>query len=184
MNAHASSSTGSNGWIARLVRLSPRALLVLAVAVVSASMAGGLFVQHVIGLEPCPLCVLQRVGFIGCGAIALAGALLARGPRGQLAATGLAAVPALGGGGVAVWHNWLVLNPPESMTCGRPFEWFHEDFPLAVWLPKLFRGAGDCLHNDWTLLGLSVPQWAIVMFAILLATLLVAALRAWRALTG
>ena len=87
-------------------------------------------------------------------------------------------VAALAGLGVAIWHNYLILFPPASMSCGRPFEWFNEDFPLIVWLPKIFRGDGDCLAVDWTLLGLSIPQWSVVVFVALLALLVVAFRRA------
>ena len=72
----------------------------------------------------------------------------------------------------------MIWFPPASMSCGRPFEWFNEDFPLIVWLPKIFRGDGDCLAVDWTLLGLSIPQWSIVVFVALLALLVVALRRA------
>ena len=72
---------------------------------------------------------------------------------------------------MAVWHVWILAFPPESMSCGRPFEWFHDDFPLAVWLPRLFRGDGDCLNTDWSLLGLGIPHWSLIGFAIVLALL-------------
>ena len=105
----------------------------------------------------------------------------ARGRVAQIVASLLALVATLAGGGVAVWHTWLTMFPPASFSCGRPFEWFHDDFLLAVWLPKLFRGAGDCLHQNWTLLGLSIPQWSVLVFAALLALLVAALWRAGRA---
>lgn len=161
-------------------RRSARPLLAAAVALVVAAMGAGLYLQYAVGLEPCPLCVLQRVGFVLTGIVALLGALVARGRAAQIVASLLALLPAVAGGAVAVWHTWLTMFPPASATCGRPFEWFHEDFPLAVWLPKLFRGAGDCLHQDWTLLGLSIPQWSVLVFAALIALLAAALVRAAR----
>lgn len=161
-------------------RATSRVLLALAVALVALGMAGGLFFQHVLLLEPCPLCVVQRLAIIGVGLFAGLG-LLARGPGGQLAAAAPAALLALAGAGVAAWHSWILVYPPESMSCGRPFEWFHEDFPLAVWLPKLFAGHGDCLRDDWTFLGLAIPHMSLIAFMVLIATTALAARRAWQA---
>jgi len=162
-------------------RAAPRTLLALIVAAVVFAMAGGLFFQHVLKLEPCPLCVLQRVAFIGVGIFAALG-LFAKGARGQLAAALLATVCALVGAGIAGWHSWILVYPPESMSCGRPFEWFHQDFPLAVWLPKLFAGHGDCLKVDWTFLGLAIPNMSLIAFVALTAVTLLAAGRAWQRL--
>lgn len=165
---------------ADLIRAAtPRALLALIVAAVVLAMAGGLFFQHVLQLEPCPLCVLQRVAFVGVGIFAALG-LLMKGARGQLVAALLAAVCALAGAGIAGWHSWILVYPPESMSCGRPFEWFHEDFPLAVWLPKLFAGHGDCLRVDWTFLGLAIPHMSLIAFVLLIAVTALAVVRAWR----
>jgi disulfide bond formation protein DsbB len=155
---------------------TPRRLFAAAVLLVVGAMGAGLYAQYAVGLEPCPLCVLQRVGFVAAGLLALPAALFSRSRATQLVFGALALLAALAGGAVAVWHTWLTMFPPDSFSCGRPFEWFSDDFPLAVWLPKLFRGAGDCLHQDWTLLGLSIPQWSILLFAGLLL-LLGAALR-------
>jgi disulfide bond formation protein DsbB len=162
-------------------RATPRALLALIVAVVVAAMAGGLFFQHVLHLEPCPLCVLQRVAIISVGIFAALG-LLTSGARFQLVAAALATVCALVGAGIAAWHSWILVYPPESMSCGRPFEWFHEDFPLEAWLPKLFAGHGDCLKVDWTFLGLAIPNLSLIAFALLISVTVLAARRAWQRL--
>jgi disulfide bond formation protein DsbB len=159
-------------------RIGPRGLLALVVAFVAMSLLGSLFFQHVLHLEPCPLCIIQRVAIMGVGVFALIG-LFARGRVGQLLATGLAVALAIAGAGVAAWHSWILKFPPESMSCGRPFEWFHEDFPLATWLPKLFAGEGDCLKMDWTFLGLAIPHMALIAFALLIAALALAARGAW-----
>ncbi|MCU0765582.1 MAG: disulfide bond formation protein B, partial [Burkholderiaceae bacterium] len=159
-------------------RATPRALLAIAVAIVVLGIGGGLYFQHVLDLEPCPLCVLQRLAIIGVGLLAALG-LLAKGRRGQLAAAVLAALCALTGAGIAAWQSWILVYPPESMSCGRPFEWFHDDFPLAVWLPKLFAGHGDCLQDDWTFLGLAIPHMSLIAFALLVSATVLAARRAW-----
>lgn len=126
-------------------------------------MAFALYLQFVVGLEPCPLCSIQRVALIAAGLVAAVGAFAAR-PGALLGASVLSALFVLAGAGVAAWHSWLLAFPPESLSCGRPFQWFHDEFPLAVWLPKLFRGDGDCLAVDWSLFGLTVPHWSLIVF--------------------
>jgi disulfide bond formation protein DsbB len=159
---------------------SARTLLALIVAVVALSMAGALYFQYVLHLEPCPLCVLQRVAIIAAG-IAAALGLAFGAALGQLAAALLALLVSLAGAGIAGWHSWLLAVPHgESLSCGRPFEWFHEDFPLAVWLPKLFAGQGDCMSLDWTFLGLAIPHLSLIAFVVLIALATLAMRAAWQ----
>src|SRR5512134_3476645 len=117
--------------------LSARRLFVLAVLLVVAAIAAALYLQYAVGVAPCPLCVLQRMGFLLAAILALLAALAARGGRLRPALGVLAIAGSLAGGGVAAWHTWLLAHPPESLGCGRPFEWFNDDFPLIVWLPRL-----------------------------------------------
>lgn len=160
---------------------SARKWLALIVAIVAFSMGGALYFQYVLELEPCPLCVLQRVAIIGAGVFAALGLLASR-PRGQLVAITLSFMAALAGMAVAAWHSWILAYPPEALSCGRPFQWFHEDFPLALWLPKLFAGEGDCLAIDWTFLGLAIPHLSLIAFVVLLGVAVLAARQAWRQL--
>jgi disulfide bond formation protein DsbB len=160
-----------------LLPTSARAALATVAAFAVLAMAVALYLQYGLDLKPCPLCVLQRIALILAGAIALVGALLARGRGAQFLFLFGSLLAALAGAGVAIWHVWILAFPPESMSCGRPFEWFHADFPLALWLPRLFRGDGDCLSTEWSLLGLGIPHWSLVGFVVVLA-LLLAGLRA------
>jgi disulfide bond formation protein DsbB len=163
-----------------LRRASARALLALIVAIMALSMAGALYFQYVLHLEPCPLCVLQRVAIIAAGLAAALG-LAVGAALGQLAAGLLALLFSLAGAGIAGWHSWLLAAPhEESLSCGRPFEWFHDDFPLAVWLPKLFAGQGDCVSLDWTFLGLAIPHLSLIAFVLLIALAALATRAAWR----
>ena len=160
--------------------LSARSLYVAAAMLVVAAIAGALYLQYVVGLNPCPLCVIQRMASIAAAIFALLAALAAyrSWPRPLLGIFGMAFAGA--GGAVAVWHAWLLKHPPESLGCGRPFEWFSDDFPLVTWLPKLFRGDGDCLAVDWTFLGLGVPHLSALTFLALLTLLIWATLVAVR----
>src|SRR5262249_38734501 len=108
--------------------LSARRLFVASVLLVAIAMGSALYLQYVVGLNPCPLCVIQRMGFLAAAILALLGAVMARGSWIKPAFGVLALIAAIAGGGVAVWHAWLLAHPPESLSCGRPFEWFSDDF--------------------------------------------------------
>jgi len=155
--------------------LSARRLLLASVLLVVVAMAAALYLQYAVGLSPCPLCVIQRMGFIAAALFALLAAIAGAGGIPRLALATLAIISAIAGGGVAAWHAWLLAHPPETLGCGRPFEWFSDDFPLVTWLPKLFRGDGDCLAVDWTFLGLNVPHLSALTFLALIVLLVSAA---------
>ena len=145
----------------------PRRALALVFLAAVVAMSSGYYVQHVIGLEPCPLCIVQRLGFVSAGLLAGIGALL--GARAAvLLFAGLSAMASLAAGGVAAWHAWLIANPPEWAECGRPFAWMLENNSLVALIPKLFKGEGDCLRVDWTLFGFNIPQLALVLFTAML----------------
>lgn len=137
-----------------------------AIALVSFGLIGvGLVLQHVMGLNPCPLCIFQRFAYLATGVFALLAAAVA--PR--TAARGLAALmllAALTGLGIAAWHVRLQLSP-ESLSCGPGLEIMLENFPLTQVLPRVFRGSGDCAEAGWTLFGLSIAGWSLVWFTLL-----------------
>jgi disulfide bond formation protein DsbB len=156
---------------------SARALFAGAVALVLIAIGSALYLQYKVGIAPCPLCVIQRMGFIAAAILAAAAAIVGRGTVARIVLGAVAVLASLAGAGVSAWHVWLLKHPPETLGCGRPFEWFSEDFPLVVWLPKLFRGDGDCLAVDWTFFGLAVPHLAGLTY-IALTVLLVWGTRA------
>jgi disulfide bond formation protein DsbB len=138
----------------------------LAIGVTSFGLIGvGMFLQHVVGLEPCPLCIFQRIGYFFVGVFGLLAAAVAPRRAARLVAA-LMAVAALTGLGIAAWHVRLQLNP-ESLSCGPGLEIMLDNFPLTQVLPRVFKGSGDCAEAGWTLFGLSIAGWSLVWFAIL-----------------
>ena len=137
-------------------------------AVVSLGLIGvGLLLQHVVGLDPCPLCIFQRIAYVAVALFALLAASLS--PRASSRwVGGLALLSALTGVGIAGWHVWLQLNP-QGMSCGPGLATMLENFPLTEVLPKVFRGSGDCSESAWTLLGLTIAEWSLLWFVILSA---------------
>jgi disulfide bond formation protein DsbB len=131
-----------------------------------------LYLQHVVGLEPCPLCILQRYAFVLVAAFALLAALTPGLTSGI--AHGIASLFALAGGGTAAWHVWLQINPPKESSCGPGLEYMLSEMPLARALPRIFQGSGDCSAVQWTFLGLSIAGWSLVWFTIFFVALIVA----------
>ncbi len=123
----------------------------------------GLYLQHGVGLEPCPMCIVQRYLMVLMALAAALGAAISA-SRLQMVAAGLAAALAAGGAFVAARQSWLQWFPPEVYTCGRDFYGMIETFPLKRAIPMIFRGSGDCTKIDWTLLGLSIANWSFVAF--------------------
>lgn len=143
-----------------------RAQFALGAAACIGLLAYALYVQHQLFIEPCPLCVLQRICFIALGVVFLAGALHApRSVGGRRAYGTLAAVPALTGLGIAAWHVRLQHLPPDQVpSCGPGLEYMLDALPLKDALVKVFAGSGECAEVDWTFLGLSMPTWTLLWF--------------------
>jgi disulfide bond formation protein DsbB len=125
--------------------------------------AAALFMQHVVGLNPCPLCILQRVAFLSIAFFSIIGAAWPRATRGSAVA---ALVSSLIGAGVAAWHVRL-LDAPQGLSCGPGLATMLENFPLSQALPRIFAGSGDCTDTGAVLLGVSLAAWALLWFATL-----------------
>ena len=123
----------------------------------------GMYLQHVVGLEPCPMCIVQRYAMTLIGVLALLG-LVWRSVLGGRVLAVLAVLLAAGGAFVAARQTWLQWYPPEVASCGRDFYGMIESFPLQRAIPLIFRGSGDCSKVDWTFLGGSIANWSFVAF--------------------
>jgi len=124
----------------------------------------GLYLQHVVGLEPCPMCIMQRYAFLGVALIALVGGVHGPAPRGSRVYAALIGVAALTGASIATRQSWMQLYPPVIPEGGPGLGFMLGSFPLAEALPMIFRGAGDCVAVDWTFLGLSIANWSLLTF--------------------
>jgi len=142
---------------------APRRVLALVAAACVAMLAFGLYLQHVVGLEPCPMCIVQRYALILVAVIAgITAALKSRGAH--ITGSSLMAIVAGLGAFVAARQSWLQWNPPEIASCGRDLYGMIETFPLKRAIPMIFRGSGDCTQIDWTFLGLSIANWSFLCF--------------------
>jgi protein dithiol:quinone oxidoreductase len=126
-----------------------------------------LYAEHVWGLEPCPLCIFQRIGFMVMGAFFLLGALHA--PRGgaRWFYTGFVLLGALFGLAVAGRHLWIQSLPPDKLpSCGPNLGYMMDAFPFAKVLKMVFTGSGECAKIE-PVLGLPMPLWTLLWYILL-----------------
>lgn len=157
----------------------PRRVLALICAVCLAMLAFGLYLQHVVGLEPCPMCIVQRYALVLVAVMAGITAFAHR--KGLLVAgSGLMALISGLGAFVAARQSFLQWYPPQEASCGRDLYGMIETFPLKRAIPMIFKGSGDCTKIDWTFLGLSIANWSFVCFVVIAAVGLVLIFRQFK----
>lgn len=141
----------------------------------------GYYLQYARGLEPCPLCLVQRGFFYATGGIFLIAALHSPGRAGSVTYSILAFLFAASGAATASRQVWLQHLPPDKVPqCGPDLFFMLENFPLAQALKKLVAGSGECAAVDWTFLGLSIAEWSLAWFVVLGCYALWLAVRAIR----
>lgn len=158
---------------------APRRLLALMSAACITMLAFGIFyLQNSLGLEPCPMCIVQRYALI---LVALAtGVASMRGQKGWITVwSGLALLMSGFGAFTAARQSWLQWYPPEVATCGRDFYGMIESYPIGRAIPMIFRGSGDCTAIDWTFLGGSIANWSFIWFMAFGMVLLALLVRGW-----
>ena len=158
---------------------APRRALALICAACLAMLAFGLYLQHVVGLEPCPMCIVQRYALV-LVAVFTGLAALSKGRGLQLTGATLALVMAVAGAYTAARQSWLQWYPPEVASCGRDFYGMIETFPLKRAIPMIFRGGGDCTKVDWTFLGGSIANWSFLWFCFFALVGVVLLAKQWR----
>jgi disulfide bond formation protein DsbB len=123
-------------------------------------MGAGLYLQYIEHQEPCPMCIMQRIAYIGLMAIFLIAAVHGPARRGAAVYSTLAVIVAIAGGGVAARQVWLQHLPKELVpACGPGLEYLVRKFPLYEALQKVLAGSGECAEVGWRFLGLSIAGW-------------------------
>lgn len=140
-----------------------------------------IYSQFAWGLDPCPMCIFQRLAFAALGLVFLVAGLHAPRSSGARSVYGVAGfLAAAVGMGIAGRHVWLQLNPPEIPGCLPPLSFMRETMSTTGVIRKVLTGTGDCSAVDWSFLGLSMPAWSLVWFVLLGLFFLVAAFRTRR----
>src|SRR6185312_782954 len=126
------------------------------------------YAQSVLGLEPCPLCIFQRIGIALLGVLFLLAAV--QNPRrwGARVYGVLLLLAALSTIGVAARHVWIQSQPPGTVaSCGATLGYMVQIFPVGTVIRKVLTGSGECAKVTWRLLGLTMPAWVLIAAACL-----------------
>ncbi len=142
-------------------------LLGLLIAIGAIAFAVGYFQLH-LQLEPCPLCILQRMAMFAVAAVFLVAVLHDPGPVGVRIYAVLGFLVAAGGAAISIRHLWLQHLPADQIPdCGPGYDYIMENFPLLDAIPMLLKGSGDCADVLWRFLGISIPGWTLILFVLL-----------------
>lgn len=146
-----------------------------AIAVLTAVLMGyAFYAEYVLNMEPCPLCMFQRVAMVALGVVCLLGAL--HNPRfwGARVYAFLGILCAGLGIAVAGRHVWLQSLPKDQLpSCAPPMDYLWENLPLGDVLRTVMMTSGECADIDWQFLGLSMPMWVLIWFVAMTLVLLV-----------
>ena len=128
-----------------------------------------LYAQHILGLEPCPLCILQRMAVIALGLSFLFMALkYPKTKQSKFFGSLFLMIISSAGIGVAARHVWLQNLPPDKVPgCGPGLDFMMANFPLSEVLEMVFSGSGECAEISWSFAFLSMPAWALIWLIIL-----------------
>ncbi|UTO04297.1 disulfide bond formation protein B [Moraxella sp. FZLJ2107] len=128
------------------------------------------YLQHYLYLDPCPLCIFQRIGLWISGLFAFLAALF--NPKGKTVRLILwlcGTLGALWGFGVAARHTWIHYFPSQELVeCGPGLNYMVETMPMGDVFSKVLFAKGDCTIIDWAVFGLSIPAQALILFSIIL----------------
>ena len=144
--------------------MARRRVLNLAGGVICLAMLSyALYAQYALGLEPCPLCIFQRVTVFALAVIFLVAAL--QNPRGggRYVYAGLVALAALATIALATRHLYIQSQPPGTVaSCGAPLAVMLKYSPLTEVVRKVLTGGGECSEVNWKLVGLAMPAWVLL----------------------
>ncbi len=126
------------------------------------------YAQFVMHLEPCPLCIFQRVGVFALGVMFLIAALHDPALLGRRAYAALLALAALATIGVAMRHLYIQSLPADAVpACGANLEFMLKVFSFSEVLVKVLTGSGECAKITWSFLGLAMPAWVLISAVVL-----------------
>ena len=126
------------------------------------------YAQGVLRVDPCPLCIFQRLGVAGIGVLFLMAWLHAPNGWGARAYGVLLALASLTTMGVAARHVWIQHLPEGAVpACGAGLKFLMDTFPLTDVIRKVLTGSGECHQLNWTFLSLAMPTWVLIAAAAL-----------------
>ena len=140
----------------------------LGFAACSGLLAYAYYAQFALHLEPCPLCIFQRIGVFALGVVFLIAALHDPAPLGRRVYAALLSLAALATIGIALRHLYIQSLPPDAVpACGASLDFMLKVFSLSEVLVKVLTGSGECAKVTWQFLGLAMPAWVLISAAAL-----------------
>ncbi len=160
------------GW------LTNRIIYGLAFAVIAGLMGFAFYLQYVEGLEPCPLCMAQRIAFVALGLVFLIAFLHGPEKLGMIIYGILGGLVSFAGLALAIRQLWLQSLPADQVpACGPGLEYMLEVFPMSEVITMMLKGTGECAEVQWTFLGVSIPGWTALAFVGFIVVLLFTLMR-------
>ena len=151
-----------------MLKINARICFLLGFLICGVLLAIAVYFQLVDGLEPCPLCISQRLVILLIGLVFLVAGLHNPKQTGIKRYALVGTVVALLGASISSRHVWLQHLPPEEVPeCGPGLAYMFQYFPLFDTLKLMLSGTGDCAKVDWTMLGFSMPAWTLLAFIML-----------------
>ena len=143
-----------------------RLIFLLVAAACAGLMAFSFYLQLILELEPCPLCISQRVVMTSIGLVALMAALHNPVKTGYRIYGAFLGLCSLAGASLAGRQIWIQHLPPEQVpSCMPSIEYLVDILPFTDILKIMLTGTGDCAEVQWVFLGLTIPGWTLIVFA-------------------
>ena len=156
------SNTGTDD----LTRTARSRLVYAALAIFCIGLLGyGYYLEFVVDLVPCPLCIFQRLCYMLIGVIALIATVHGPRHRANRVYALFIALAAILGAAIAARQTWLQHLPPERVPeCGPGLEFMLEMYPVLDVIKRALIGSGDCAVVEWRFLSLSIAEWSWLWF--------------------
>jgi len=144
---------------------SLRPLMFLGLLITSAMFGTAMYMQHVMYLDPCPLCIVTRVIVLILAILFLLGLIVNPKTWGRRLFGVLFTLASIAGVVVSGRHSWLQHFPPEvTGSCGPGLNYWMNNLPAHEVIQNVFKGTAECSAVSWTMLGLSIPEWTLIIF--------------------
>jgi disulfide bond formation protein DsbB len=164
--------------LALLILPQRRLAYLLGFLVCAGLMAWALYLQYGLGLDPCPLCAVQRVAVIAMGVVFLIAAIHNPGSFGAAVYAGIAAIIGIFGTLVAARHVWIQSLPKGDVpACGMGLDYMLETLPFTDVVSKVLAGSGECAEEGWKFMQLAIPSWTLVFFVAMMVAAIALARR-------
>jgi disulfide bond formation protein DsbB len=144
---------------------SLRPMMLLGLFITAAMFGTAMYMQHVMYLDPCPLCIVTRVIVLILAVLFLSALILNPAAWGRRVFGTLFTLSSLSAVIVSSRHSWLQHFPPSSEgSCGPGLNYWMDNLPTSEVIQNVFKGTAECSAVSWTLFGLSIPEWSLLVF--------------------